>query len=100
MIQGDSISTFIPGFPVPFCQVKDINIIFHTITKTLLVKTLGDCMIHDGVVECKISQEESLRFTCGPVTRSVVVITQDGSRFELPDEALFVEKTSRNEVIT
>lgn len=100
MIQGDTLSTFITGFPVPFEQVKDINIVFHTITKTLLVKTMQDCMIHCGAIECKISQEESLRFTCGPITRSVVVITKDGSRFELPDEVLYVEKTSRNEVIT
>lgn len=99
MIQGETISTFIHGLPIPLSEVQDVVITFHTITRTLLTKTLADCRINCETIECKISQEESLAFTCGPVTRSVVVLTNDGSRFELVDETMMVCKTSRNEVI-
>ena len=99
MIQGETISTFIHDLPIPVSEVKDVAITFHTLTKTLLSKTLEDCRIEGEVIECKISQEESLGFTCGPVVRSVIILTSDGSRFELADETMIVCKTSRNEVI-
>lgn len=100
MIQGETISTFIHNLPIPLSEVQDVVITFHTLTRTLLTKALVDCRIDGEVIECKISQEESLAFTCGPVTRSVIVLTNDGSRFELADETMMVCKTSRSEVIS
>ena len=101
MTQGDTISTFISDLPVPLSEVKNVCITFHTLTKTLLTKYLDDCLIHedDQIIECKVTQEESLKFSCGPVIRSVIVLTNDGSRFEMADTTMIVRRTSNNEVI-
>lgn len=99
MMRGETITTAIRDLPVSVNDIENVYITFHTITKTLLQKSLKDCVIDGEVIECTLSQEESLKFTCGPITRSVIVLTKSGARFELRDEKLFCGSTARNEVL-
>lgn len=95
MYQGETITTEIRDLPVPIDCIKSMNIIFHTITKTLLEKTLDDCVINGDIIECTLKQEETLKFPCGPIEQTIVVLCKDGSRFERCGETLFVGRTAK-----
>lgn len=100
MYRGETITTEISGLPVNVSDIKSLHIIFHTITKTILEKTLDDCHINGEVIECTISQEESLKFGCGPISRSIVVVTKDGARFERTNTEMVCGQTAKSEVTT
>lgn len=97
---GETLTTEISGLPVSVEFIKNIYITFHTLTTTLVEKTLDDCTINGEVIECTLSQEESLKLGCGPVTRSVVVITKDGARFERSNTEMVSMHSSKREVLT
>ena len=100
MIRGETITTAISDLPIPVADIANIYIIFRTNYKTLLEKTLADCEIDGELIECTISQEESLRLTCGPLIRSVIVVTKSGARFEHVNEVLVCGQTGKSEVLT
>jgi len=100
MYRGETITTAISDLPVSVYDIKSLRIVFHTITKTILEKTLDDCIITDGVIECTITQEESLLFGCGPVTRSVIIVTNDGARFERQNTEMVCAQTGKRGVLT
>ena len=99
MIRGETITTAIHDLPVLVSDIQNIYITFHTVTRVLLEKTLADCTIDGELIECTLSQEESLKLTCGTITRSVIVITKSGARFEHTNEELVCGQTARNEVL-
>lgn len=95
MYQGETITTAISNLPVSVSDIKSIHIVFHTITKTLLEKTTEDCRVDGETIECTLTQEESLLLGCGPVTRTVIVVTRDGARFEVQNDEMMVYKTAK-----
>lgn len=99
MIRGETITTAIRDLPIAVSEIQNIYITFHTITKILVEKTLEDCTIDGEVIECTLSQEDSLKLTCGPITRRVTIITKDGIRYEHSNEELMCEQTARGEVL-
>lgn len=101
MIRGETITTEISGLPISVLDIKDARIVFHTLTRTILEKNLSDCVVNaeSETIECTISQDESLRFGCGPITRSVVIVTHDGARFERRDTEMVCAQTAKSEVI-
>lgn len=99
MIRGETITTAIRDLPVSVNDIENIYVVFRTLTKIVLEKTLADCEIDGELIECTISQEESLRLPCGPLIRSVIVITKSGARFEHINEELVVGQTGKSEVL-
>lgn len=89
MFKGETITTAISGLPVSIRDIDNIYLIFRTVTKVILEKTLADCSIDGEVIECTLTQEESLRLSCGPIIRHLIVITKDGARFEHINDELF-----------
>lgn len=77
MYQGETITTTISGFPVPVSEIANLYIIFRSSAKILIEKTFADCTVDGETVSFKLSQRESLNLCCGPITRSVIVITKD-----------------------
>lgn len=100
MYQGETITTTISGFPVPVADIANIYIIFRSAAKILIEKTLSDCTIDGETISFKLSQRESLNLCCGPITRSVIVITRDGSRFESAPSQIECGQTAKREVLT
>ena len=100
MIRGETITTAITDLPIPVSEIENIYIVFRTISRVLLEKTLADCTIDGELIECTISQEESLRLTCGPLVRSVIVITKSGARFEHSNTEMVCGQTAKSEVLT
>lgn len=98
--RGETITTEIRDLPIPVSEIQSLYVVFHTFTKTLLEKTLDDCKIDGEVIECRITQEESLKFSCGPISRTIIVITKDGSRFEKSNQEMVVGQTAKSEVLT
>ena len=84
-----------------------MKLVFHTLTKTLLEKDTKECYIHEAtvgdktmpVVKVHLSQEESGKLTPGPVMRSFIIITKDGSRIERRSDDLYVAPSGKKEVI-
>lgn len=99
MYQGETITILLDNLPIQPIYIQSLNIIFHTATKTILVKTLDDCLVIGNAIQCKLSQEDTLRFPCGPVEQSIIVIYNDGSRFEFSEGTIIVNQTSKQEVI-
>lgn len=99
MYQGETITTEVRNLPLPVAEIESLCIIFHTITKTILEKTLEDCRIENEIITCKISQAESLKFPCGPISRTVIVLAKDGARFEKTNQEMVCGQTARKEVM-
>lgn len=100
MYTFETITTAISDLPVSVAAIKNLYIIFHTITKTLVEKELKDCTISGEVIECALSQEESATLGHGPVRRTVVVVTKDGARFERTNDEMISLHSAKREVIT
>lgn len=99
MYQGETITITMSGFPVPVSDIENLYIIFKTSSKVLLEKTLSDCTIDGETISFKFSQEDSLRFPPGPMTRSLIIVTHDGSRFESIPSAFECLSTAKQEVL-
>lgn len=99
MYRGETITTTISGFPIPVSEIAQLYIIFRTRSKILVEKTLADCTVVDETVQFRLSQEESLALNVGPIMRSVIVITNDGSRFESNPSAFQCGQTAKDEVL-
>ena len=99
MYQGETITTTIYGFPVPISSISNLFIIFKNQFKTLVEKTLKDCEISGETLSFTLTQQESLQLSCGMITRHVVVITNDGSRFESCPSPFKCGQTVKNEVL-
>lgn len=99
MIQGETITTTITGFPIPTSEIKDLRIVFKNNQKTLLEKTLADCVVSEESVSFELTQEESLSLCRGLIYRSVVITTRDGSRFESCPSPIICSPTVKNEVM-
>lgn len=82
MIRGETVTMTMSGFPIPVASIKSLHIVFKTASQVLLEKTLEDCSVLDEVITLKLSQEDSLKLTVGPIQRNIIVVTDDGSRFE------------------
>lgn len=100
MYQGETITILFEDMPIEPIYIQSLNIIFHTASKTILTKTLNDCLVNGNTIQCKLSQEETLRFPCGPVDQSVIIVCNDGSRFEFSEGTIVVNPTSKLEVIS
>lgn len=102
MIRGETITTTITGFPVPLGEIKNLYVVFSSASRVLVEKTLEDCTrdLDAGTVSFKLSQEESLTLKTGNIKRSVLVVTNDGSRFESLPSPFQVEETVKDEVIS
>lgn len=99
MYQGETITTTVSGFPIPISQIAKLYIVFRNSFETLLEKTLADCSIEGETLTFQLSQQESLLLGVGDITRSVIVITNDGSRFESCPSAFTCGRTAKNEVL-
>ena len=107
MYQYETITTSLMNLPVPVEEIHSMKLIFHTLSKTLVEKNTEECFIHEAtccektfpVVKVHLSQEESGRLTPGPVMRSFIIITKDGTRMECRCEDLFVKPSGNEGVI-
>lgn len=108
MYQYETITTRLWDIPVPIEEIVAMKLIFHTLTKTLIVKETEDCYLHTAtyndvtvpVVKIHLSQEESGKLTPGPVMRSFIFVTKDGSRMERRCDDLVVVPSGEKGVIT
>lgn len=108
MYQYETITTRLWNLPVPIEEIVSMKLIFHTLTKTLVEKDTEECYIHTAtigdktvpVMKVHLSQEESGKLTPGPVMRSFIMITKDGSRIEGKSEDLMVIPSGKDGVIT
>lgn len=100
MYQGETITVTITGFPIPISDIKNIYIVFRNDFKTLIEKTLSDCTVDGASLSFRLSQEESLLLSQGPVQRSAIIITQDGSRFESCPSPFVCNTTAKKEVLS
>lgn len=100
MYQGETITTTITGFPIPVADIANLYIVFKNQFKTLLEKTLKDCEVSEETVSFTLTQEESLALSRGIISRSVIVITKDGSRFESCPSPFACGPTAKKEVLT
>ena len=82
MYQGETITTTIKGFPIPVSSIRDLRILFSNNGRVLLEKTLADCTISGETVSFELSQQESLSLCIGKISRSAIIITNDGKRIE------------------
>lgn len=101
MFRGETVTTVITGFPIPVSEIKSLYIVFKNGFRTLLEKTLVDCAVseEEGSVSFRLSQEDSLLLGKGTVSRSVIVITKDGSRFESCSSPFVCRDTVKDEVL-
>lgn len=99
MFQGETITVTVTGFPIPISDIKSIYIVFRNEFKTLIEKTLADCEINGASLVFKLSQAESLLLSQGPIYRSAIIITQDGSRFESCPSPFLCNQTAKKEVL-
>lgn len=99
MYQGETITVTITGFPIPISDIKNIYIVFRNDFKTLIEKTLSDCTVDGASLSFRLSQEESLLLSQGPVQRSAIIITRDGSRFESCPSPFICNTTAKKEVL-
>lgn len=99
MYRGETITTTITGFPIPVSEIQNLYITFKNGFRTLLEKTLADCTPLEDSVQFRLTQEESLLLSKGTVTRSVIVITKDGCRFESCSSPFVCRETAKDEVL-
>lgn len=99
MYQGETITTEITGFPVPIEEIRDLRIVFKNNSKILLEKTLSDCTASGDSLVFTLSQAESLSLCLGKISRTVVMITKDGTRFESNPSYVVCESTAKKEVL-
>lgn len=99
MYQGETITTTITGFPIPVSEIKDLKIVFKNNAKVLLEKTLADCTVSEESVIFELSQEESLSLCMGKISRTVVVVTKDGTRMESCPSYILCTPTVKEEVL-
>lgn len=99
MYQGETITVTIAGLPFPTSYIRLVRIVFHTATKTILEKAVDDCIIGEDYIQCTLTQKDTLAFPCGPIQQSVIIICNDGSRFERDEGVIIVNKTSKREVM-
>lgn len=100
MYRGETIETVITGFPIPVSEIKSLYITFKKSGKAILEKTLADCTVTGENVSFGLTQEESLLLEEGTISRSVIVISKDGKRFESAPSAFSCKETSKDEVLT
>ena len=103
MYQGETVTTTIHDLPIPTSVIQDIYLVYRTATKTVLEKSTlthkDDFEVEEYCVSCTITQEESLKLPCGPLYRSFIFITTDGSRIERVNDELVCGKTAKREVL-
>lgn len=99
MYQGETITIEIKDLPMPVSEIVALNIVFHTVTKTILEKSFKDCLIDGEIIECALTQAESLRLPCGPISVSIIVLTKCGARFERKYCDLYCAPTAEREVL-
>lgn len=100
MYQGETITIRVGPFPVSLSEIENVHILFKSNSKIILEKTSIDCTVVGEVLECKLSQEETLTFPTGTIKQSTIVITKDGSRFESDPCNITCGKTAKNEVLS
>lgn len=90
------------GFPIPIVDIKSLYVVFKSnLGHILLEKTLSDCTLGDNeTISFSLSQEESLRFTKGKIFRSVIIITNDGSRIESCPSPFVCSQTAKDGVLS
>ena len=99
MYQGETITTTVTGFPIPISDIKELRIVFKNNFKVLLEKTIKDCIVSEDSITFEITQEESLSLCSGKIDRSVVIVTNDGSRMESKSSPIVCNKTVKGGVI-
>lgn len=99
MYRGETINTVITGFPIPVSEIKSLYITFKKSREIVLEKTLDDCTISGESVSFRLSQEESLKLDQGTITRSAILISKDGARFESDSSPFVCRETSKDEVL-
>lgn len=100
MYQGETATTKVTGFPIPMSEVENVHIVYSTKNGIAIEKQLSDCTILEDGVEYTLTQEESLSLTVGKVSRSLIIITKEGDRFESVPSIVTVEKTAKDEVLS
>lgn len=99
MYQGETITTEVTGFPVPIAEIMDLRIIFKNNAKVLLEKTLSDCMVSGESLIFTLNQSESLSLCVGKISRTVIGITKDGTRFESDPSYIICKSTAKKEAL-
>lgn len=101
MIRGETITTRITGFPVAIEDIREMYVIFSTSSSIVMEKSLEDCTLDTErqAISFRLTQEESLKLKTGNIQRSVIVVTNDGSRFESHPSEFRVYETKKGEVI-
>lgn len=99
MYQGETITTVVTGFPIPISSILDLRIVFKNEFRVLLEKTLADCNVDENSVSFKLTQEESMSLGRGPISRSAIIITKDGSRLESCPSYIVCSPTVKKEVL-
>lgn len=102
MHRGETITTTMSGFPIPISNIKSLYVVFRNrLNHTLLEKALSDCTLGDDeTISFSLSQEESLKLTKGQIFRSVIIITDDGSRIESCPSPFECSQTVKDGVLT
>lgn len=100
MYRGETVTTTITGFPIPVSEIKNLYVVFKNGFRTLLEKTLEDCTISGETLEFTLTQQESLLLSKGNISRSAIVITKDGSRFESCSSPFMCRETVKDEVLS
>lgn len=100
MYQGETITTTISDLPIPVSEIANVYIIFRNNSGILIEKTLKDCYVSGETIEFRLTQQESLSLPQGKIKRSVIVITNDGSRFETDPCTFICGRTAKNEVLS
>lgn len=99
MYQGETITTTVTGFPVPIEEIADLRIVFKNNSKALLEKTLSDCTVSGESLVFRLTQADSLSLCVGKISRTAVVITKDGTRFESDPSYIICDSTVKKEVM-
>ena len=74
-------TTPIHYFEIPFEKaiIKTVKIIYSQNNKTVLCKNTTDCEIEDGKISVRLTQEETLLFSCKAVVNvQVRILTKGG----------------------
>lgn len=101
MYQGETITTTVTGFPVPLTSAQNVHVIFRDRNGVCLeIDSSDGKILDDNTFEFKLTQEDSLQLTAGRLSRSVIVIMQDGSRMESNPSDFIVSTTAKEEVLT
>lgn len=101
MYQGETLTVDITGFPIDISLISSIRIVFLDGKIPCLELTEEDCTFNadEQIVSFTLSQEQSLRINTGSISRRVIVVDKNGSRFEAKLENETVDFTAKREVI-